>query len=183
MSKWKTKTTRRILDHSAYLRVDEHEIDLGDGRFIHDWPVVITPDYVNILARDTDGRFVIFRQQKYMAPDMVISPPGGYLEPGEDPLVAAKRELMEETGYASEQWVDLGRYVVDSNRGCGNAFLFLAINAIKTGEAQSDDLEEQVPALLSRSELDTAIDNRACPILSATALFTLGLRYLDRVDT
>jgi len=180
MNKWKCRQRRTILDHSTFLRVDEHEVELGDGRIISDWPVVITPDYVNILARDSSGSFVFFNQQKYMAPEMRISPPGGYLESGEDPLAGAKRELLEETGYASEQWIDLGRFIVDSNRGCGTAYLFLAIESKKITEAKSDDLEDQTLILLTRAELENAIDKNFCPILSATALFTLGLRHLDR---
>lgn len=180
MNNWKNSRKRTILNHSKFLRVDEHEVVLGDGRIIKDWPVVITPDYVNILARDMDGRFVFFRQQKYMAPEMRISPPGGYLEPREIPLAGAQRELLEETGYAADHWIDLGRYVVDSNRGCGNAHLFLALGAKKVAEPTSDDLEEQTLVLLTRTELETALDERSCPILSATALFTLGLRHLDR---
>jgi ADP-ribose pyrophosphatase len=181
MKKWKCRKRRTILDHSSFLRVDEHEVELGDGRIISDWPVVITPDYVNILAQDSDGYFVFFHQQKYMAPEMRISPPGGYLEPDEDPLAGAKRELREETGYASDRWIDLGRYIVDSNRGCGTAHLFLAINAKKITEAKSDDLEDQALVLLTRTELENAINDKSCPILSATALFTLGLRHLDRL--
>jgi ADP-ribose pyrophosphatase len=180
MNKWKCKKRRTILAHSKYLRVDEHEVELGDGSVIPDWPVVITPDYVNILAQDSNGYFVFFHQQKYMAPDMRISPPGGYIEPGEDPLAGAKRELLEETGYASELWIDLGRYIVDSNRGCGTAHLFLAMDSKKITEAKSDDLEEQTLVLLTRAELELAIDKNFCPILSATALFTLSLRHLDR---
>jgi len=180
MKPWKLKQKKIILDHSKFLRVDEHELELPDGRIIHDWPIVITPDYVNILACDTEGLFLFFQQTKYMAPKMQLSPPGGYLDPGEEPLAAAKRELLEETGYASNEWVHLGSFVVDSNRGCGIAHLFLAINALKIADLHADDLEDQVFKKLTRAELETAIKENACPILSAAALFSLGLRHLDR---
>jgi len=180
MKTWKLNRLKTILRHSKFLRVDEHEVELPDGRIIHDWPIVITPDYVNILVRDTDGFFLLFQQTKYMAPKMRLSPPGGYLEPGEDPLSGAKRELLEETGCTSACWIDLGRYVVDSNRGCGNAFLYLALDATRVAEKSSDDLEEQHLVRLNRAELEKALEENACPILSAAALFALGLRYLDR---
>lgn len=179
MKNWKRHRQKTILDHSKFLRVDEHEVELPDGRIIKDWPLVITPDYVNILARDREGMFLMFRQTKYMAPHMRLSPPGGYLDPGEEPLVAAKRELLEETGYAAEPWIHLGSFVVDSNRGCGNAHLFLALNAKKVADLHADDLEEQEFIQLTRNELETAIKENACPILSAAALFALGLRHLD----
>lgn len=180
MEPWHCRQRRIMLDEGKYLRVEHHEVVLPDGRTIPDWPVVVTPDYVNILARDGAGRFVLFRQTKYMAPAMRLAPPGGYLEPGEDPLPAAQRELLEETGYTAPTWIDLGSYIVDSNRGCGNAHLFLALDAAPCAEIKSDDLEEQHLVLLDRSELESALRNRECPILSATLLFTLALRHLDQ---
>jgi 8-oxo-dGTP pyrophosphatase MutT (NUDIX family) len=179
MPLWKKIKQRTLLAHSKFLRVDEHEVALPDGTVIPDWPVVVTPDYVNILARDTEGRFLFFRQKKYMAPHMRISPPGGYIDSGEDPLSAARRELQEETGYTSDRWVDLGCFVVDSNRGCGNAFLFLALDARLATHRLADDLEEQELIFLTRTEVEAALDAHACPILSATALMALGLRWID----
>lgn len=181
MNAWTLKHRKTILDHSKYLRVDEHEVELPDGRVIHDWPVVMTPEYVNMLVRDTGGRFLFFRQQKYMAPHMRLSPPGGYLDPGEQPLAAAERELLEETGYRAKRWFELGHFVVDSNRGCGVAHLYLATEATRVATATSDDLEDQELVLLTRAELEKVVDEHACPILSAAALFALGLRALDRL--
>lgn len=178
MPKWITQNRRTVLDNGRYLKVEHHEVLLPDGTIIPDWPVVITPDYVNMLARDTSDRFVLFRQTKYMAPAMRLAPPGGYVEPGEDPLLAAQRELLEETGYTAPEWINLGTYVVDSNRGCGNAHLFLALDAEPVAAIQSDDLEEQHLVLLNRDELEPHLTT-ACPILSATLLFALAFRYLD----
>ncbi len=151
MTDWILQKRSTVLDNGRYLKVEHHELVLPDGKVIADWPVVITPDYVNILARDPTGRFVMFRQTKYMAPAMRYAPPGGYLEPGEEPLIAAQRELLEETGYASPRWIYLGSFVVDSNRGCGNAHLFLALDAEPAAAIQSDDLEEQHLVLMNRT--------------------------------
>jgi len=181
MTDWKLQKRTTVLDHGYFLKIEHHEIVLPDGKVISDWPVVKTPDYVNILARDTTGRFVLFRQTKYMAPSMRLAPPGGYLEPGEDPLIAAQRELLEETGYTAPQWIHLGSFIVDSNRGCGTAHLYLALDAVWTTNIHSDDLEEQHLILMHRPELEQDFTT-ACPILSATLLFALAFRHLDQID-
>lgn len=122
----------------------------------------------------------MFKQTKYMATGMNLAPPGGYLEPDEDPLAAAKRELAEETGYQAPTWIHLGSFVVDSNRGCGHAHLYLAMDAAKTIIPASDDLEHQELVLLTRAELETALKTNACAILSANLLITLALRIIDQ---
>ncbi len=55
---------------------------------------------------------------------------GGYIDANEDPLTAAKRELLEECGYTSNRWIALSSGVADANRGCGVGHLFLAVDAV-----------------------------------------------------
>jgi hypothetical protein len=65
MQPWKTLTKRVVCHPNRFLTVEIHELELPDGRRIPDWPWLITPDYANVLARTTDGRFLCFRQFKY----------------------------------------------------------------------------------------------------------------------
>jgi ADP-ribose pyrophosphatase len=157
MQPWKTLSRRPVLTHSRYLSVEEHAIELPDGRVIPDWPWMITPDYVNVAAITSDQRFVCFRQTKYAVDGTSLAPVGGYLEPGEDPLAAAQRELREESGYVAADWVDLGHYVVDGNRGCGTAYLYLARGAWLATQPDADDLEEMQMLLLSPAEVESAL--------------------------
>ena len=87
--------------NGVFLAIEEHTVQLPDGQVIADWPWVVTPDFINVIAVTTDGKFLFFRQTKYSIPGTTLAPVGGYLEPGEDPLAAAQRELREETGYAA----------------------------------------------------------------------------------
>ena len=94
---WETLSRQTILDHSKYLSIEEHVVELPDGQVIERWPWIITPDYVIVVAITTAGEFLCFRQTKYSVEGTSLAPTGGYIEPGEDPLEAAKRELLEET--------------------------------------------------------------------------------------
>ena len=175
MQPWKTLSRRTILNHSKYLTVEEHTVELPDGRVIPDWPWITTPDYVNVVAMDSDGRFLIFRQNKYGIDGTSFAPVGGYLEPGEDPLAAARRELLEETGYAADDWIDLGHYVVGGNRGIATGYLYLARVARRVAEPDADDLEEMELLLLSRDEVETALKAGEFKVLSWATAMALAL--------
>src|SRR2546426_453464 len=66
--------------------------------------------------------------------------PSGFIDDGESPADAARRELLEEAGYEAPDWMDLGRYVVDGNRGCGTEHVFLARGAKRVADPVEVDL-------------------------------------------
>ncbi len=178
MQPWKTRARRTLLAHSKFLTVESHEVELPDGTVIADWPWLVTPDYVIVVAVTEAGEFLCFRQTKYAVEGETLAPPGGYLEPGEDPLAAARRELLEETGYEASAWQSLGSYAVDGNRGAGNAHLFLAVGARQIARPDADDLEEMQFVLLSRDEVEAALHSGAVKALPWAAALALALLRL-----
>ena len=177
MNSWKTRSRQVLLKHSKFLTVENHSVELPDGRVIDDWPWVITPDFVNVLAVTREGEFLVFRQTKYGIDGTSLAPVGGYIEPGEDPLSTAKRELLEETGFKAPKWVSLGQYRVDSNRGAGSAHFYLALGAEKVKDIDSDDLEEQHLLFLNITELETALITFQFKVLPWTSIVALALQY------
>lgn len=178
MRPWKTLSRETVLDCGRFLVVEKHTIELPDDRTLADWAWVVTPDYVNVAAVTTTGAFLCFRQTKYAIEGVSLASVGGYLEPGEDPLAAAQRELLEETGYESPDWLSLGRYAVDGNRGAGTAYLFLARQARRVAEIKADDLEEQQLLHLSRAEVETALVAGEFKVLAWAAVIALALQQM-----
>ena len=160
--------------------MEERTVELPDGRVIDDWPWVESREFANVVAVTEDGLFLVFRQTKYAVDGPTLGPVGGYLEPGEDPLATAKRELREETGYDAPEWTSLGRYAVDGNRGCGVGHLYLAQRARKVAEPAADDLEEQELLTLTRDEVEAALLAGGFGVLSWAAVVALALVALDR---
>ncbi|HET6600336.1 MAG TPA: NUDIX hydrolase [Gaiella sp.] len=180
MDPWRTRSRRTLVDLSPWLSVEERTVELPDGRVIDDWPWVESREFANVVAVTEDGRFLVLRQTKYAVEGPTLGSVGGYLEPDEDPVETAKRELREETGYDAPEWRSLGRYAVDGNRGCGVGHLFLAEGASKVAEPNADDLEEQELLLLTRAEVEEALLAGAFGVLSWAAVVALALVALDR---
>ena len=176
---WETVSRGTVLDCGKFLKVERHIVRLPDGRIIPDWTWVIAPDAAIVLAVTGSGRFVCFRQTKYAVEGTTLAPVGGMLEPGEPPLAAAKRELLEETGYAAPEWIDLGSYILDPNRGVATMHLFLALGAKQVSQPDSDDLEDQQLLLLTRDEIETALRAGEFKVVAWSAVVAMALNYMD----
>ena len=91
---------------------------------------------------------------------------------------AARRELLEETGFTASDWHALGSGVLHANRGCGSGHLFLALKARRERAPTADDLEEQELLFLSAAELAAALERGEFKSLAWSALVALALRHL-----
>ena len=69
---------------------------------------VVHPGAVVIVPLLDDGRVLLERQFRYPVQQVMIEFPAGKIDPGEDRLLCAKRELLEETGYTARQWARAG---------------------------------------------------------------------------
>jgi len=99
-----------------------------------------------------DGESVGGRDHRHGPGRIARSLASGVTEGDESPAEAARRELLEETGYAAKAWSPLGSYVVDGNRRCGLEFVFLATGATRVSEPNSHDLAESTVELMSSEE-------------------------------
>ncbi len=176
---WKTLSREIILNHNKFLSVENHVVELPDGRIIPDWSWVKIPDAAIVLAMTEDERFICFRQTKYAVEGNTLATVGGMIEENEDPLVAAKRELLEETGYVAEEWISFGKYILDPNRGVADMHLYLALGAKIVTEPIIDDLEDQELIFLNRDEIEKALSSGEFKILTWATVISMSLLYLD----
>lgn len=102
-----TRVASQELLRGHFLHAMRDTVRLPDGNEAFR-EYVIHPGAVMVVAELPDGRLVLERQFRYPVQSVMVEFPAGKLDPGEDSLACAQRELLEETGYTARQWARAG---------------------------------------------------------------------------
>lgn len=156
--KWKSLCSEYIIKR-PWLTARRDKIELPDGRIIPEFYVLEYPEWVNVIAITTDGKFVMERQYRYAADSTNYEIPCGVMEQGETPLEAAMRELKEETGYGGGQWRELMCISANPTSMTNMTHCFVATGVEKISDQHLDATEELEVHLLSRDEVLTLLQN------------------------
>lgn len=103
--------------------------------------IVRHPSAVAIVAVDREERVVLVRQERSAIGGSLLEVPAGKLEPGEQPLAAAQRELREETGLYGGDWAEVASVYASPGFTDERFYLFVA-TGVDEGEPSPDDGEE-----------------------------------------
>jgi ADP-ribose pyrophosphatase len=132
----------------------------------HDYYVMHLADAVLAIALTDDDRLVMVRQFRAGSRHDSLEPPGGLLDPGEDPCVAGARELLEETGYAGDPPVLLGTLWSNPSILTSRVATIVVANARRVAEPRLDQAEEvdvelvpvrAIPELIRDGRIDHAL--------------------------
>lgn len=155
---------------------------MPDGTIIPDYYVLEYPDWVNVIAITEDNQVILVRQYRHAAGEEVLELPGGVMEEGESPEQAARRELLEETGYEFDTLDFLSVLYANPATATNKTHCFLATGGKKTSEQNLDCGEEIVIELVSLAELkEIILQNKLGQALHTSgvfyALIKLGLMF------
>ncbi|MGH8020872.1 MAG: NUDIX hydrolase [Opitutaceae bacterium] len=147
---WETLSTEQAADCRVFRvnrKLCRHPIRGTTAEFF----VLDAADWVNVVAVTLSGELVLVNQYRYGIEAHSLEVPGGVMEPGEDPIVAARRELLEETGYAGGVARVLGR--VHPNPAIqNNRCHFVCIEGVQAGGALGWDEHEEIEVSLLPAE-------------------------------
>ncbi|MDE6324248.1 MAG: NUDIX hydrolase [Paramuribaculum sp.] len=136
-----------------WLTARRDQLLMPDGTVNPEFYVLEYPSWVNIIAITEDERYVMVRQYRHGLGIISTELCAGVVEDGEEPIEAARRELLEETGYTGGTW-EL-QCVISGNPSTTNnlTYCFLARGVVPTGNRHLDPTEDIAVITLSRPEL------------------------------
>ncbi len=94
--------------YTGFFKMRKDRLVRHDGEMCDFTSVEIDWDAAVVIAEDPEGRLILNREYRHAAHQLVYGCPGGKLEDGEDPITCGKRELLEESGYESDDLTLLG---------------------------------------------------------------------------
>ena len=152
MKKWKTLSSE-YLHRRPWLTVRKDVVQLPNGVIHDEYYVLEYPTWVNIIARTRNGKYVMVEQYRHGLHEIFTELVAGIAEPGEEPIEAARRELLEETGYGNGEW--RLNMVICANPGSQNnlTYSFSADGVEKISEQHLDTTEDVEVKLLDESEV------------------------------
>jgi ADP-ribose pyrophosphatase len=124
----------------------------------HTFFVLEAGDWVNVIPITPEGKVVLIRQYRHGTEEVTLEVPGGMVDEDDaSPAVSAERELMEETGYAAEAIIPIGRVSPNPAILNNRCYSFLAVNARPVGPTRFDGAEDITFELVDTADIPNLI--------------------------
>lgn len=152
IKKWDIVESQYLIER-PWLTARKDIVRLPNGKINPEFYILEYPDWVNVIAITKEGDFVMVEQYRHGLNDIYTELVAGVIEKGEDPMEAAKRELLEESGYGEGDWELLT--VISQNPSTTNnlTHCFLAKNVELISTQHLDDTEDIAVVLLTEKEV------------------------------
>ena len=142
VGRWQVNGSRELASFRFFKVRQDQSVSPRTG-VQHEMLVLEMRDWVNVVAVTQEGKVVMIRQYRHGTQEVGLEVPGGVVEVGEEPAAAARRELIEETGYDCEEIVAIGKVAPNPALQDNWCFSFLAKGA-RPVRAQDLDAGEDI---------------------------------------
>ena len=177
---WKVLKSEMVFDEKWY-KLRRDEVELPNGLVLDDYYVSVRPDVVLTFPITEDNHVIFVRQYKHAAGDVFVELPGGVIDEDEkNPVAAAKRELLEETGYTSDDVEQLLEVIDNPTKDTNKIYFFLARNARQVAEQDLDETEQIEVLKVPVQEVEGMVMRGDIHVSGSVALCLLALRKLGR---
>lgn len=150
--KWEVLSSENLI-HRPHLDAYREKVELPNGRVYDEFYYLHFSPVVCIVAETPDGKLLMERQYRHAVKEVLTEIPAGIVEQGEQPLEAAKRELMEETGYAGGKWTPLSVEYAQGGVQDNKMYSFYAKGVTLHGDRHLDSTEDISVYLIDKREV------------------------------
>lgn len=175
---WKVLNSEMVVDEKWY-KLRRDEVELPNGVVLDDYYVSVRPDVVLTFPVTADNQVVFVRQYKHAAAAVFTELPGGVIDDHEtNPMEAARREMLEETGYTSDD-MELVLEVIDNpTKDTNKIYFYLARNARQVATQDLDESESIEVLHVPLHEVENMVMSGQINVSGSVALCLLALRKL-----
>ncbi len=181
---WKTTNKRAVEDYKLF---ELYKMSRECGEKKGDFVVLDAPNWVTVIplleppeGGVTQDSFILVEQFRHGIGELCLEFPAGLIEPNEPPEEAAKRELLEETGYLAKEITLIGEVNPNPAFMTNRSFTFLASGLSKTTEQELDPNEVIDVHVTSVEELDRKVETRPFQNAIMVQAYYWFLRYQER---
>lgn len=142
--KWKVLESEQLLNRGTWMNLRVERVQLPSGSIVPEWFVLTFPDWVNVIAITSDGHFVMEDQYRHALGQTGFELVAGVVDPGEEPLEAARRELAEETGFGGGTWTHFMTVSPNPTNHTNLCHTFLAVGVEPLEEGRQLEATEDI---------------------------------------
>jgi ADP-ribose pyrophosphatase len=161
-----------------WLRVRSDTVRLPGGKTLSPYHVVEVADWVNVVAISEAGNVVLVEQYRHAVKRVMLEIPAGHVDPKEDREAAARRELLEETGYGGGTWHALGALHPVAARFANQVHSYLALGVRKVGEPLQEETENLHIREIPWADFVTGLQTGKLRLLEANQMSSVFLLHL-----